>query len=1256
MDTFGNVNFVVCNIRVGSGGQNQPPNIDPQVVSVGYDGTASFNLSGADPESEPLVWNIYGDSSFLGNLSGTAPNELTYTSLSGNTLDDFLIAEAVDPQGNISRRVIKFEINPPPVQQTLYGPSGEVLTTANGDGATTFTFDPSGIAEGPQTFRAEARNTADQEAVTSAEFTVDNTPPTIGLVGRPPLCAHEAFRLSFLAQDNFGIQTVRVQWPDGREDDLDRDGSYWFIDVDPSYPSLLPQGPIQLVFLAIDSANLASTPLTIEFTVDNVERVSLDFQPSNTVSGVGTFVRGATDIILTKESDGGCLGTLRLYINNVLVSQQTNVSQLTYRWDTIVYAPEGRPTVRGVSVDGALNTGVVERVVEVDNTLPVVTLLSPTNGASLPDGIRESTAGANDRWLSGMQFLVNGSVVETRLKSVGVYELLNPVTAPGAYTVAVVARDHAGNSAQASANVTIPPPDTVPPVIDLVNSYPHEGDVLRGRVTFVAAVTDDRGVAEVRLRIDGSDRGRVTSLPYQFPIDTTVLSEGAHEARFIATDTSDNQTISNAIHLRVQNVVIDNPPTISLTLGAIVSGQPIAISITAGDDHGDPRVQVYKDADTVPFADVSAPPYDVTLTNPSEGNHSVYARAVDSAGQMTYTGTLFFVVPPPPDTMAPVIDLANSYPLDGAVLHGVATFVAVATDDRGVANVRLLIDGNPAGDLDTSVPYQFIVDTTGLTAGPHTAEFVATDSSGNSTTSAPVHFGVDNSVPNPDDPPTISLTLNPVVSGQPISFSITAADDRGHPRVEVYKDADSLPFASIDAPPYDATLDPTTLAYGNHSVYARATDNKGQTTYANPVSFDILPPPDTTGPVIDLVNSYPLDGAVLHGEVTFVAAATDDRGVAGVRLEIAGIDRGGVTSLPYQFPIDTTVLSEGAHEARFIANDTSGNQTVSDLIHFEVRNVVLPPDLYPTISLTLNPIVSGQPISFSITAGDDNGNPRVQVYKDADAVPFADVSAPSYDVTLNPATLSEGNHFVYARAVDSAGQMTYTDSVSFTLDRTPPIASIRVPADTVSGVVPVDVEAMDQGGVASYSISIDGTPVSQTAHCYWDTTTGIADGVHEITARVTDTSGNATDVVRNVVVDNIPTEIPPLDPGEISFIGDDWGSSGDAFLSGQDEFRVRLPDKMRGAVPLVQFRIDGSLVFDAAADAGKPDEFFRPLRNLALTEGPHSVEALVFVGGNPTPVESAPQYFTLDTMAPSNLRVTRPTDDERLDLFGNILI
>jgi lysophospholipase L1-like esterase len=88
--------------------------------------------------------------------------------------------------------------------------------------------------------------------------------------------------------------------------------------------------------------------------------------------------------------------------------------------------------------------------------------------------------------------------------------------------------------------------------------------------------------------------------------------------------------------------------------------------------------------------------------------------------------------------------VAVTLPAAGATVSGMMTLAANASDNVAVAGVTFSVGGVPAGPEDTSAPYQSSFDTRTLANGSYSVTAVARDTSGLTTTSAPVAITVSN--------------------------------------------------------------------------------------------------------------------------------------------------------------------------------------------------------------------------------------------------------------------------------------------------------------------------------------------------------------------------------------------------------------------------------------------------------------------------------------------------------------------------------
>src|SRR5262249_11808878 len=95
------------------------------------------------------------------------------------------------------------------------------------------------------------------------------------------------------------------------------------------------------------------------------------------------------------------------------------------------------------------------------------------------------------------------------------------------------------------------------------------------------------------------------------------------------------------------------------------------------------------------------------------------------------------------DTQPPTVSITS--PVNGAQVNGLVTVSGTASDNVAVQSVQFQLDGANLGLADTTAPYTTSWDTTKATNGSHNLTAIATDTSGNQTTSGVIQVTITNS-------------------------------------------------------------------------------------------------------------------------------------------------------------------------------------------------------------------------------------------------------------------------------------------------------------------------------------------------------------------------------------------------------------------------------------------------------------------------------------------------------------------------------
>ncbi|KFF61030.1 hypothetical protein JF66_00775 [Cryobacterium sp. MLB-32] len=114
------------------------------------------------------------------------------------------------------------------------------------------------------------------------------------------------------------------------------------------------------------------------------------------------------------------------------------------------------------------------------------------------------------------------------------------------------------------ASTVAPPPDTIAPVVAIIN--PTGGQVVSGSAQVAASASDNVALSSVQLLLDGAPLGAaLTAAPFARTWDTTTAAAGPHTLSAQATDFSGNIGTASSVVVTVQN---PGPPMTCFVLQA----------------------------------------------------------------------------------------------------------------------------------------------------------------------------------------------------------------------------------------------------------------------------------------------------------------------------------------------------------------------------------------------------------------------------------------------------------------------------------------------------------------------------------------------------------------------------------------------------------------------------------------------------------------------------------------------------------------
>jgi hypothetical protein len=605
-------------------------------------------------------------------------------------------------------------------------------------------------------------------------------------------------------------------------------------------------------------------------------------------------------------------------------SQTINTSNFFYFYAHTSTDPDGGPVTNGISVYWWVNGGGSKLGAHSSNNVLTAgqwSHVAVTYNASQPQNNRFSI------YVNGVDV-----TVRTDVASVGTITAINPTNIRigsnqpfGEYLNGAVDEVRYYNrllsltEIQNDMNTPIGVDNTAPSVNI---SAPANNSSVLGTINVTANASDNLAVAGVQFLLDGNNLGAedVSSL-YSISWNTTTASNGTHILTARARDAAGNSTTSTNILVTVDNAA----PAINITapLAGTINGT-VDINANANDNNGVIGVQFLLNGNNLGSEDLTAP-YSFTWNTNTviDGNYTLTARARDSAGNTTTSSQIVVnVLNHPPDNESPTINITA--PTAGEI-QGTINITADANDNIGVAGVQFLLNSNPLGSEDVSLPYSISWNTWTVANNTYTLTAVARDAAGNTTTSAQVVVTVNN--PPDTELPVVNITAPGAgnISGT-ISVNANASDNAGVVGVQFLLNGNPLGSEDLTSP-YSISWNTKTIANGTYTLTAVARDAAGNTGTSADVIVTVNN--DNTPPATNITS--PSAGNV-SGTINVNANANDNVGVAGVQFLLDGNNLGTEDlTVPYSVSWNTTTIVNGNHVLTAIARDAEGNTATSNV-------------------------------------------------------------------------------------------------------------------------------------------------------------------------------------------------------------------------------------------------------------------------------------------------------------------------------------
>jgi hypothetical protein len=303
-------------------------------------------------------------------------------------------------------------------------------------------------SSGAHTLTAVARDAAGNTATSvGIAVSVDNLAPVVAITAPSGGVVGGTTSVSASASDNVGVVGVQFRLDGvnlGTEDTTSPYGVSW-------NTATASNGSHTLTAVARDASGNTATSAGVTVTVDNLPpTVAITAPTGGTVSG--------TTIVSANASDNVGVAGVQFRLDGANLGAEDTTSPYSVSWDTTT-ASSGSHSLSAVARDARGNTttsAAVTVTVSNDATPPSVSITAPASGSTVAGTTVVSANASDNVGVTGVQFFVDGVAL-------GAADTTAPYTvswdtttvAAGAHTVSAVASDGAGNTATASAPVTV---------------------------------------------------------------------------------------------------------------------------------------------------------------------------------------------------------------------------------------------------------------------------------------------------------------------------------------------------------------------------------------------------------------------------------------------------------------------------------------------------------------------------------------------------------------------------------------------------------------------------------------------------------------------------------------------------------------------------------------------------------------------------------------------------------------------------------
>jgi VCBS repeat-containing protein len=930
-------------------------------------------------------------------------------------------------------------------------------------------------------------------------------------------------------------------------------------------------------------------------------------------------------------------------------------------------------TARATDAAGNQTTSTALSVtIDSVGAAPVVTGITTDTGSSSTDGItNDTTLTVNGTSEANAVIKVFDGVTQlgtATASAAGAWSFVDSrtLTNGSVHNYNATATDVAGNTSGAS-NTFVATIDTAAPAAPSVPDLTAASDTGSSNTdnltknTSPAFTGTTEPFATVILLEGTTSRGTgVADSSGNWTITVNVvLTSGTHSFSARATDVAGNTGATSA----ALTITIDTTPP-------AVPGAP---DLTAASDSGSSSTDNITNITTPTFTGTavagslvelldgttvvgsatatSGGTWTITASTLSSGVHSIAARATDPAGNTSGNSTALSVTI---DTTPPAVstpDLTAASDSGSSSTDNITRITTPAFSGTTEAGLTVqLLEGSTVLGSAVATGGNWTITSTALSEGVHNITARATDAAGNQGVSSALTITIDVTGPAAPSVPDMTDASDSGISNTDNLTNITTPTftGTGEPGATITLLEGSTTRGTTTADSLgNWTIISSALAAGAHSLTARATDvagNNGATSGALSVTIDTTPPA-VSAP--DLIASSDT-GASNTDNITSIPTPTfTGTAEAGstVQLFDGATLVGSATATGGTWTITSSALGDGVHTLTARATDAAGNVSANSSalsVTIDTTNpTVSDPDLAAASDSGLSNTDNLTNVKTPVFTGTAEAGSTVTLMEGATVLGTATATGGNWSITSS--ALVDGGHALFAKATDLAGNQATSNTLGVTIDTAAPAAP-TVPdlnAASDSGTSSTDnitkINTPTFSGTTEANATITllegatalGTTTADGGGNWSVTSSALADGVHNITARASDAAGNVSSAsaALSVTIDTAPPTVTP----PILLPANDSGVSNSDHIT-----NVATPmfTGMAESGAFVEL-LDGTTVVGSTTATGGTGLVSWSITSGFLTDGVHTLTSRATDAAGNVSANSSPLTVTIDTTPPA---------------------